>query len=372
MHMNKNTVIGAIVLLIVIIGGYFLLNKQPASTETIKIGAILPLSGKASSFGEDIKSALDIAVEEINTRGQKIDIVYEDSGCDPKKAVSAFHSLFGIKKINVMIGAACSSETLAIAPLAEQNHVILITPASSAETISDAGDFIFRNHTHDKTEIAKLAPYAIEKYKNAAIFYDSTNDGIVQQQQWFSELFINLGGNIAANISMIGGGTDYRSELLKLKSKIDEIDVVFLPLLEKDATVVIKQMKELHINKPIIGNKAFATSGFVSNAGKDLAEGIVYAEAAYNENTNSVFWNKYLEKTGRKPVILAAQGYDTLKILVQIFDKCKADDTICVRDELYKIDYEGVAGIVKFDEKGDAIKEIAIKQIQNGNFVRIK
>ena len=65
--------------------------------ETIKIGAILPLTGETMVWGENSRNGMQLAVEEINSaggiNGKLIEIIYEDSQCNPSKAVSSIQKL---------------------------------------------------------------------------------------------------------------------------------------------------------------------------------------------------------------------------------------------------------------------------------------
>lgn len=113
--------------------------------KTLKIGVVLPLTGGAADFGLHVRDGIELAketLESVSAAGSNIQVVYQDSKCSPREAVTAFHT-FKRQGIKYIIGAGCSSCTLAIAPLAEKNRILQITPVSSAATISEAGDFVF-------------------------------------------------------------------------------------------------------------------------------------------------------------------------------------------------------------------------------------
>ncbi|MCK4458341.1 MAG: ABC transporter substrate-binding protein [Methanosarcinales archaeon] len=146
---TKHILIG-VVLFLAVIAGACLQDTQP---DEIRIGAILPLTGEAAEYGEDAKLGIDLAVEEINAaggiNGKRIQVVYEDSQATPSQGVSAIQKLTTVDKVPVIIGAMASSVTLAIAPIAEENKVVLLSPASSAPQITEAGDYIFRTEFSD-------------------------------------------------------------------------------------------------------------------------------------------------------------------------------------------------------------------------------
>ena len=358
-----------VVLIIIVAVAVF---YKPVPKGTIKIGAILPLTGKVASPGQDLKNALDLASSDINKNKNLIELIYEDDQCDAQKAVEAYNSLVNANGVKIIVGALCSPSTLAIAPLAEKDKVILITPASAAESISNAGDFIFRNHTKDSDEARALANFILKKgYKNLAIMYSISNESTIQRKGYFSKYLQEGGGAVKIEVPFSDDQRDFATELTKIKSKEKEIDAIYLivPIAAVPARIV-KQMAELGIQKQVFGDKSWATSEFLNSVGK-LSEGIIYAEAEFNRSTSPEFWDRYKEKFNKEPASWAAQGYDSLMILNQIiFNKKCGIDTICIKDGLYKVkNYPGAAGLTSFDANGDAIKIIAIKIIKNGQFV---
>ena len=142
--MNKKILFGILSILILLVlvfsfttTGLINLNKNK---ETYKIGSILPLSGDASSFGVPFQKTLNLAVKEINENGgidgKQVKIIYEDGKCENKQANQAANKLININNVNTIIGGICSGETLAAAPIAEENKVILFSPASGSPKIT--------------------------------------------------------------------------------------------------------------------------------------------------------------------------------------------------------------------------------------------
>jgi branched-chain amino acid transport system substrate-binding protein len=140
--MDKTTqiIIGIIVAIIILGGIWYGLSKKPTAPTTkepIKIGVILPLTGEMANWGESMKGGIELAKDEINSKGgimgRHLEIVYEDNqACDKALTVSAFRKLINIDKVKItMVG--CSGAVLAVAPIAEENRVILLTPMASAQ-----------------------------------------------------------------------------------------------------------------------------------------------------------------------------------------------------------------------------------------------
>jgi branched-chain amino acid transport system substrate-binding protein len=370
--MNKTTkiIIGIIVAIIIIGGVWYGVSKKPTTPTTkepIKIGVILPLTGNAAAYGNQIKKGIDLALQEI--KDSQINILYEDSKCDPKEGISAYNKLVNIERVKIIIGDFCSSVVLAIGPLAEQNHILLITPGAAARQISQLGDYIFRNHVTMGQKTGTLAQFASKKFRKVAIIYNSSNDAFVDGMNVFKELYTKQPNNeIVAIEAFKTGDSDFRSQLSKIKNKNPE--AIYIGSLASELGLIVKQIKELNINAQILTDDGVLDPQFLKNTG-NLSEGIIFGTTNFDKSFAPDFWNNYLSSFKEEPTIFSAQGYDTLKIFYSIIkDKCQNGDPTCIKDELYKIkNYPGASGKTSFDENGDALKEIIIKTIKNGQFV---
>jgi branched-chain amino acid transport system substrate-binding protein len=368
--MNKATkiIIGIIIAIIVIGGIWYGASKKPTPVtekESIKIGVILPLTGRGASLGENIQNAITLALDKIGNKNIKV--IYQDEKGDPKEAISAYQNL-RMEGIKVIIGPGFSGGVLAVAPLAEKDKVIILTPSGAADSISDAGDFIFRNNAMVKDKETKLAEFAAKKYSKVATIYDQSVEGLVSAEKIFSEVFTKNGGTIVERQGFPRGETDFRTYLSKIKLKNPEALALFAIM--PASAQIIKQIKELGINLVILADDATATeTSFLESIGS-LAERIIFSGSQFDRSTNPEFWDSYKERFGKEPNIYAAQAYDSFMILMNTIQKCNGIDTECIKNELYKIkNYPGAAGLTSFNEKGDAIKPIIIKTIKNGQFV---
>jgi branched-chain amino acid transport system substrate-binding protein len=138
-------VIGVVAAILAIL---FIATQTKKELMEIKIGAIFALTGDAAPYGERAKRGVELALEEINKggiKGRKIKITYEDSQGNPQKAVSAFLKLINLDKVKFILGPLSTTEVLAIAPMAEKEKILILTPTASAPQITKAGDYIFRN-----------------------------------------------------------------------------------------------------------------------------------------------------------------------------------------------------------------------------------
>ncbi|GIW66978.1 MAG: ethanolamine utilization protein EutJ [Candidatus Parcubacteria bacterium] len=391
--MNKTTkiIIGVVVLVIILVGGYYLLGKkysvnqpivsptptttqQPAPEEPIKIGFIGPLTGDVASIGENIKTALEIAKDEINQtgiNGRKIEIIYEDGKCDPKAAVDAANKLINIDKVKIIIGGICSSETLAVAPLAEQNKVILFSSASTNPKISEAGDYIFRNVPSDNYQGNFAAEFIKNNMKvNKVAILKCLSDWCLGVAEAFKNKFKELNGEVAAEESFKQDARDLRSQLTKIKAS--KPGLIYFVSYTEGTIVGIKQIKELGIKSKIFGADAWSDPKIWQELGT-IGNGALYVEPA-NKALPQNFIDEMNKRTGGKEIVVyAPRAYDILKLLAQLITQ-NGYDSEKIKNALYQVkDYQGIADNYTFDQNGDIVSaKYIVKEIQNGKPVEVK
>src|SRR3989344_5643530 len=125
-------------------------KEQVQETQgSYKIGVMAPLTGDGAAYGLPIQKAIKIAIDEVNAKGGvngvKLEPIYEDSKCNPKDGNAAAQKLVNVDKVKVIIGGACSGETLGAAPITGASKVVLLSPsATSPDITTKGGDYTFR------------------------------------------------------------------------------------------------------------------------------------------------------------------------------------------------------------------------------------
>ncbi len=340
-----------------------------------KIGAIMPLTGDNAVYGDALKKGMDLAIEEINSEGgiegNKLSVLFEDSQAEPQKGVSAFNKLTKVDRVSMIIGAMFSAVTLAIAPVAEREKIVLLSPTSSAVDITNAGDYIFRIYPSDAYDGLFLADFAVNNFKakTASILYIqvASVSAIVKV---FEERFEEYGGIILVKESYAEGAKDFRTQLIKIKQS--NPDIIFLPGYLREMAIQLTQSKELGIKKPVLSISTFYDSKIFDLA-KDAAEGVIFSTPFFDpEGKNPVvrqFVDNFSKKYGEKPNIWSGYGYDATKISALAIQKGSLQSDR-IKEELYKIkDFPGVTGMTSFDKNGDVLKQLRVLKAVDKTFI---
>lgn len=138
-----NTVLLGATLFLAACGG----GKETKEADTIKIGCTAPLTGPVAIYGVTSSNGSKLAMDEINKNGgilgKQVEFTVLDSKGDPTEAITAYNKLVD-NGIVAFIGDAPSKPTLAIAEVAAQDNMPMITPNGTQFNITEAGPNVFR------------------------------------------------------------------------------------------------------------------------------------------------------------------------------------------------------------------------------------
>ncbi|NLV74164.1 MAG: ABC transporter substrate-binding protein [Chloroflexi bacterium] len=345
-------------------------GEAPAGDGTVyKVGLIVPLSGDAKTFGISTMNGVMMAVEEAKAEGFNIDILVEDGKCDAQEGTNAATKLITQDKVHYIIGAVCSSESLPVSVLAEQNKVVQITPPSTnpAVTVNEDGtvkQYVFRACFLDPFQGVVMAALAKELgATKAAILYDVSNDYVKGLAEYAKESFEQGGGEVAVFEAYTKNDTDFSAILSKVADA--NVDVIFLPDYYNKVNLIAQQIKEKGITATMIGGDGWDSSDLEL----DLMEGGYFSNHYSPQDPRDVVQNfvkNYQTKYNSMPDSFATLGYDAAKILIQAIQEAGTDDTTLVAQKMAAIQYSGVTGDISFDEQHNPIKKAAIIKISGG------
>lgn len=376
MDEKTKKIIWFVVVVLVAWFGYKYLVQKPgeeAGKETIKIGFLGPLTGDAVSYGESELKAVQLAVEEINSKegigGKKIELITEDGKCDPQAAGTAAQKLVNIDQVKVIIGGACSGETLAASKVTDPAKVILLSPSASSPDVTTAGDFVFRTYPSDALAGKIAASYAFKelKAKRAALLTELT-DYAQGLRKVYTEAFRALGGEVVADETFTTGVTDFRTQVLKIKSLKPDV-IYIVPQSLTPGLAAIKQMRESGVKAQLTTAEVLLDRQGVKDNAATL-EGVIGVEPAVdyekNEKAKSFREAHKAKFNGTDPGSFAANAYDAMYIISEAISK-NEQDTEKIRDWLYTVkDWKGAVGTLTFDSNGDAVMSENVRKIEKG------
>ncbi len=335
------------------------IGLSPALAAEVKVGAVTPLTGKLSVYGEGFQRAMLLALEEVNAEGgingSPMQIVFEDNNSTSKGSVSAIQKLITIDKLPVIFGPAASSNFLAVCPIAQQNRIILIGAESAAAEITNCGSYVFRVFPSDKLQgigVAELT--SAMDYKEVVLTYIN-NDWGVGLAQVFKERYLDDNGKILDEIAHDEGKTDYRSEILRIR-KSNPKAVVNLTYIKEGATI-LKQAYESGLKVQWLMGSAAKSPKLVELAG-EAAEGVIGTYPTFSQDTKpykafEAAWEK--KYPDQKLPIFGEYNFDMVRLTAKALRITRSMDPEELRRALMEASkgFMGATGDKTFDENGD-------------------
>ncbi|OHD11245.1 MAG: hypothetical protein A2086_01385 [Spirochaetes bacterium GWD1_27_9] len=357
----------------------FTFGCKKQSNQTIKIGFVGPLTGDAANYGKLMTQAVKIAIEEKNEKGgidgKMIEFIAEDDEGKVDKANTSIEKLAGVDKVWGIVGAVFSSCSLAIAPKAEAEKIVMISPSSTNKMITANNEFIFRDVLSDELQAKVFGQYVYEKMgiKKVAILFlkNDYSQGLAED---FKTQFQSNGGTITAMESGLQGDKDFKTQLTKIKGT--NPDALFLPNYVAEIAQILEQANQLGLKVKILSTDGFSNPEIFELAG-DLTNGVIFSNSADESgigvsDLRKSFEEKYQKKWGEKPDSFSLNSYDGAKIIINAIEMAYKDasdadkQTLNIsRDKIreyvaYTENYNGVSGIITFLPSGDAIKNVGI------------
>jgi branched-chain amino acid transport system substrate-binding protein len=377
MEQNKSNsikwIVGVIVVILVIVIGLSAFNK-PKETGEIKVGVVASLTGVGAYFGEQFVSGLQMAVKEVNDKGgvngQTIKLIIEDSKTDNTTALTVAKKLIDVDGVKIILGDSWNATTLTMVPYTNEKKVILISPNASLDAFTK-DDYVFRLISRTADLVKPLAKYVIDSGAKTVAIARVSSLFTDEHSVDFTKEFERLGGSVIADEQFTSPGSDVRSELTKIKAK--NPDVIFdIHNSGPSIGLMISQANQIGLKTKWISSWA-AENGALLKAYPKEIEGIIYP-FMYDE-ADSVASKTFADKVragGKDANFFVAAGYDILNVIAKVVEEVGSSNTDKLKKALTGIkDYDGVSGKFSFDQNGDVVRDIFIKTVKDGQFVRV-
>ena len=347
-----------------------------ASVErTVKIGVIAPLTGDSSDIGKQAREGAQLAEKEVNSlgaaNGKQLKVVIEDSQGDAQQAVLAMRKLVSIDHVPAVIGDFRSKSILAEAAIANENHVVLIGPTTSAPAITTAGPYVNRLWPVDKFEASRFADWcAANNIRSVAILYINDDYGLGLRDA-FTSRFKSAGGQITNAIGFGESETDFKPALSKLAG--GKPDAIYIVGFYKNSAIAVRQAREAGISAKLLGTTACEDEKFLEIAGKD-AEGFLYPIVTGFDPVDptpeaAAFIGAFRKEYGSDPNWAGAHYYEGVRLIAHLMSTAGTDGPALQKALLEVHDYRGATGVVNFDQNGDVVgKPLSIKTVKDGRF----
>lgn len=338
----------------------------------IRIGALAAITGGASMQGNQAKEGALMAEEDLNAQGgvlgRKVKVYIEDSQGVPTAAVNAFRKLVDDEKVSVVIGDHQSTAVLAFKPIAIQMGIPVLATGSAMAITDPANPWIFRVREYDALAANALVNAAIKAgHKKIAVFHNTDQFGVGGRDNIVAALK-RKGLKPVAVEGHNTGDKDFTAQLLSFKRAGADAVIVFTH--NEEQGLITRQFNQLIPDVAYYGSMALSQTSTI-NMAQGAAED-KYSATPYTLNNPDPkvqeFAKRYTKKYGHPPELFSVLYYDAVMMVAKAVELGKSDKPAAIRDNLRKLKkFPGVSGLdYTFDQKGEAVNEIFIVKIKNG------
>ena len=305
------------------------------------------LTGPGETYGTVANQAKQMAVDEINEaggiNGRMIELVVEDSKCNAQDSITAYNKLTDVEGIKIILGTSCSGAMLGVAPLAEEDGVVMFSGLATNPDIAEAGDYIFRTSMSDAQLGVDTGNLLwADGIRTLATINEATDYAEGVRRESVAQ-FEKRGGQMVGEERYPSDTTDFRSQLTKLiNANPDALHVAAQA--EFAGGTIVKQARELGFDGPIYSDVVVVGATALEIAG-DAATGVKAVTADLNPSNNKAqdVLKNFRENYGvvTLPWYLGS-AYDDVYITAECLKKTDDDqDADGLRDCLYDITWSG-------------------------------
>jgi branched-chain amino acid transport system substrate-binding protein len=339
-------------------------TPEPTAVPTeIRIGLLAPFSGpNAATAGQATLNSANLAIAEINEAGgllvggrhYLVELVPEDDGGTRETAVAAAQRLINQENVVAIIGPPYSGTTLAVAPIANEARIPLITPTATNPDITPGLPYVFRATFDDTFQAIALAHFISQGLaaNHVAVLYDVSNDYSRGLAETFHHAFSERQGEIVAFETYTADTSDdFTGQLERIAQS--QAEVLFLPNFTDHVLRQGQQAKAMGLNLTFIGGDSW--NGERLSAQGDFVGAFFsgnYCRDLSNETIRR-FVEKFETTYGQVPDGMVALTYDAFGLLFAAIEAENSFEPDNIKDGLYNISYNGITGTITFDPNGN-------------------
>ncbi|SJM93225.1 ABC transporter substrate binding protein [Crenothrix polyspora] len=305
-------------------------------------------------------NGIKLAVENINQRsgkllGRSIKLNIEQDASTFDATKNTLRRIADNPKITAVLGHADSNIAIPASVVYERSQILFMPPFSTAQGLTSHNfQYVFRMMPSAKIMAEQLVSVAnILGYQKIVILY-SRDDVNRELAFLFEDFAVQMGIDLVQNSSFFAKETNYRPLISQFNSKA--FDAIFIAAGPEASGHIVQQLREMGINKPLLGNEVLNVPSYTETAGAAAENTIVpiVFRPTKNNSLNMNFIKQYQQKYAVAADIDAAQGYDSIMLLATAIEKAGSTIPPLLSSTLHYLPaWPGVTGLHAFDSSGE-------------------
>ncbi len=352
-----------------------------AASDVIKIGVYEPASGDNSASGKQETLGIQYANSLVNTveiggREYPVKLVIVDNQSSTVKGPLVADSLVRLG-VSIVIGSYGSAATIAASDIFSKAGIPAICATCTNPKVTSGNTHYFTLTYLDPFQGTVLAGFAANnlKAKKAYCLAKLGDNYSVDLCHYFRQEFEALGGEVIY-WTFQEGTTDFSAYLTSAKNS--GADVFFAPVSIASAEHIIQQANAQGFTIPLLAGDSWDSKAIL-NAAKDTNLDIyvtTYFDEEIMNQENSEFVKNFKKWINSRTINLAnnggddtitavsVMGYDAYFTALEAIKAAGSADPKAINEALWKTNYQGISGLISFDESGNEIRNVAfIKKV---------
>ncbi|MCK4546068.1 MAG: ABC transporter substrate-binding protein [Candidatus Eisenbacteria sp.] len=340
--------------------------QEETSCPSIKIGAVLPLSGDRSFYGRDAMNGILAAVEMINRSGgvggRKIDLIVLDNESRPDVTMQAIAKL-DAGGVLAILGPLASRNALGASRAVQERGIPLVLPAATLTGVTRAGEYVCRVCFTNGFQARVAAHFAREflRARSFAILTESGSYYSTELAEFFVDAVTGAGGEIVWRAQYHQGQEDFAEILVSLEAT--SADAVFLPGYYGEIRTFLQQARQRGLEIPVLGGDGWDVPAVAVSCEGGLPGHYFVAHFAADEPVEAVseFVAFFMTKYGYRPHSLAALGYDAMSLVADALGRASVDTREDLKNAINSTrGFRGLTGTLSLDARRDGVKSAVI------------
>ncbi len=350
--------------------------------EPLMVGAVFNASGWMAAYDQPPYQGAQIAIAELNEAGgilgRQIELVVLDGETDPATVGTAAQQLIDqgaeiiITPSDFDIGGPASTA-------AQEAGLVGISPGASSPLFGSLalGDKQFTVAAWTNYGSAGAAEWAVktQEWMSAYVITDTSIDYSASQGDYFISAFEAYGGEVVGEDTFVqGSGADFSGQLQRLQDLEAEPDMIFIASYVPDVGALIREIRALGIETPIVGGDAYDTTELYEVLGEEFGNDVYFSTHSWmGEETGEAmvsFIEAYEEEFDAAPDnSFIALGYDAMMIAAMAIEEAGTTEGDAVAEAMRSLEYDLLSGMLSWGdvESGhETVKEVFIIEVQGG------
>ncbi|EKD23632.1 MAG: hypothetical protein ACD_81C00210G0004 [uncultured bacterium] len=363
--MDKKKISIAVGIVVIIILGF--VYMQSAEKSSVKIGAVLPLTGGLAAVGEEIKNGMDLAIKESG-----LTLVIQDGEASPPKSLAAARQLADVDQVTVIL-TAFRGASLSIASGLQDKDTIIVanTATTKGMVVSTSTPNLFVIGDEVVRSAAVLGEYA----KKGGM---CKNPGAISEQTEVGKSKIMGFGEGLGDVEVVftelfdPNTTDFKTIIAKAKAA--NVDCLFAEVRSNATPILLKQLDENKFFPQVFSTSYSVTPAIIGQASKTQLDNLTISSTLLNKDNKNTkeFFEAYKQEYGKEATGWGATGYEMIKLIEKPLKKC-GTDAVCIKKELNAVmGVESALGTLTMSNQEVQLNQFDIFDIVDGAFIKVQ